>query len=274
MNISSVAPLHWTLQRWCIAIGLALLAQVGLVFLLAERAPVTPRRVSHPLRFLQVPDSLVARLLTELPLSEPTLFALPNPYGFSGAAWLKIFPLDHRLYEWNEPPLWLSLKLGQMGEGFLQFARTNRPAPWEVADKPAPEVAALELPVPGIVVTQSALRVEGELAKRPLVSAPVLPPWPHTDVLVRTTVQVVVNAAGYPITATVLGPGSGSKAADAAALELAREVRFQPLRQNGPEGSLNAGKTTLGNLIFDWHTVPMATNGVPAGAAPAGQPQK
>ena len=268
MNTESVPPIHWTRLRWGTAIGLALMIQAGLVFLLAARVPVTSRQAPRTLCFRQVPDREVARLLTELPVSEPTLFALPGPFGFSGMAWLKMRPLHHSLYEWNEPPLWLGLRAEQLGKGFLQFVRTNGPAPLEVADKPPPEVSGLAPSTLPTVLAQSILRVEGELAKRPLLSVPALPDWPPTEILSNTVVQVVVNAAGYPLSATVLLPGSGLKAADQRALELTRELQFKPLDKRGPESSLNTGKTTIGRLVFEWRTSPAATNALPAAPNP------
>jgi hypothetical protein len=85
-----------------------------------------------------------------------------------------------------------------------------------------------------------------------------LPPWPYTDVIAPSKVQVLVNAAGDVVSAVLLPSGNPSEVhdadADRRALDLARAARFAP-----------ASGLTVGQLVFDWHTVaPPATN-APAG---------
>jgi len=57
-------------------------------------------------------------------------------------------------------------------------------------------------------------------------------------------VQAVVDADGNVIS-TILMEASEFAPADRTAMELARQFRFAP-----------AGKTSIGELIFTWHTVP------------------
>jgi TonB family protein len=63
-------------------------------------------------------------------------------------------------------------------------------------------------------------------------------------VIAPSVVQVLVDPSG-DVASTALLESSGFKDADDKALELARAARFAPSSQ-----------LTLGELIFNWHTVP------------------
>jgi hypothetical protein len=100
--------------------------------------------------------------------------------------------------------------------------------------------------------TESSFSIEGALADRPLLSQFALHSWPATEILTNTVVQIAVDAAGRVFSASLLVK-SASPDANAAALNLARLARFQPLRWLGekppPPGALSWGK-----IIFHWHT--------------------
>jgi hypothetical protein len=108
------------------------------------------------------------------------------------------------------------------------------------------------------VRTASELRVEGELARRPLITRPALRSWTNSDLLSNTVVRLLVDAHGYPQTATLLS-GSGSVEADQFALRTAAQARFAPLPRLAVRPS--ASRLEWGNLIFEWHTLlPADTN--------------
>ncbi len=237
----------WPLSRWLLLIVLVLAAHVVLIFMFSARKPETPRAVTN------APALALATGSSEwLMLNDPTLFALPNIKGFS-AAWLKPPPLHFHRQEWTEPPRWLQLPAGELGGVFNQFMETNHFATYQFELKPPPRFTEPLVPLEPKFAGTSIFRVEGDLARRPLLTPITLSLWPYKDVLKPSKVQVLVNAAGDVVSAVLLSP-SGYAAADQRALELARASRFAPV-----------SGITIGKLIFDWCTVaPPATN-APAG---------
>ena len=64
----------------------------------------------------------------------------------------------------------------------------------------------------------------------------------------NTVVQVLVDARGQVIRATLLPPGSSSPEADQTALKTARNLRFKT--------SSDSTSAVVGRLIFEWATTP------------------
>jgi len=260
MNSATLEPVRWTRRRWLYAVAAVFLLQAGLVFLLGPR----PQRLPEPpifrtaIRMLTDPavqlDSMAGGM------EDPALLALPSLRGFSGPAWLTFPPLEYQPAEWVEPPHWLPLDSNGLSSTFSRFVATNRISPPLIADKPLPPLPRYEPNFPNEPLpTQSRLRIEGDLARRPLL-APIEPPsWPHTEMLSNTTIQASVDAAGFTFSAVLL-VGGGLKEADAHALKLVSAARFRPLPrvQRGPDGT---GPMSWGRFVFQWHTLPPpATN--------------
>jgi hypothetical protein len=210
-------------------------------------------------------DGSSAQSLAELSaVSDPTAFALPNAHGFSGAAWLTFAPLAYQLTDWTEPPRWLALDERHLGQAFAAFVATNTSPPLLIADKPLPRLTVSAVyPPADPPSTQSVLRLEDDLARRPLVAPRPLPSWPHTDVLTNSIVQLLVDAEGRTLSAVLLA-ASGLSDADNYALKLAGGARFQPLRR--PDGRPDVtGPLSWGKMIFQWHTIALpATNAATA----------
>ena len=244
----------WPLSRWLLLIALVLVAHVVLIFTFGARKPIQPRAVTN------VPELELAGGSGEwLTLNDPTLFALPNREGFAGPAWLEPPHLKFHWQEWtNEPPRWLQLPTGELGASFSQFMQTNRFATFRFELKPPPQFTTPRIPLEPAFAEASDLRIEGDLARRPLLTSMKLPSWPYADIIAPSRVQVLVNAAGDVVSAVLLALDNsgevGDADADQYALNLARTARFAP-----------ASGLTVGQLIFDWHTIaPVATN-TPAG---------
>ena len=261
----SVEFARWPWRRWLYTISVVFLAQLVLLLAFAER----PRNIRRAPQFrtainLAV-DSWSEEQLAGLPtLTDPTLFALPNLHGFSGAAWLRFAPLEHHFTDWSESPRWLELETAGLGKRFLAFVKTNITTTMLIADKPLPF-----LPNPPSVLTNgalalhSAIRFEGALAHRPLLQSPPLPSWPHSDILTNTVVQLLVDANGETQLHTLL-TSCGAPDADLTALKLATNVRFQPLRQSSGSAPI-ASELAWGKMIIQWHTIPLvSTNTSPA----------
>jgi len=245
MNAVPTEPPAWSPARRWMLILLVFIAHIGLIFVLGERKPFTPRPPAPApvLNLAFVENELLA-------LNDPTLFALPHRRSFAGAAWLKSPEVKLPLFRWTEPPRLLPLPIAALGAVFTQFIQTNTFTPLAFETKPAPEASlpvALDIDAPA--PTNSTLRVVGELAKRGLLNPPELQPYAAADLLTNTVVEVWINAGGQVFSATLL-TSSASKDADQRALEIARTARFEPVR------SLST-TLTFGTLIFEWRTEPL-----------------
>ena len=135
---------------------------------------------------------------------------------------------------------------------------TNRFATLKFELKPPPRFTVPVVPLEPKFAETSTLRIEGDLARRPLLTPMKLPSWPYADVIAPSKVQVLVNAAGEVVSAVLLPSDNSGEVhdadADQRALELARAARFAP-----------ASDLTIGKLIFNWCTVPPPATNAPPG---------
>jgi len=265
MNATLAESRRWSKRQWSYAIVSAGIAQVALILFFGGRpqAPLASPRFNTDV--YSAVDPWSAQQLAQLPtLNDPALFALPSLQGFSGSAWLTFAPPEHRLNDWTEPARWLALNPTWLADRFAHLAAGSSPAPLLIADKPLPRPTGLDVPVPNApLATQSDLHVEGELAQRPLLAPLELRSWPPTEPLTNTIVQLLVDATGRPLTATLLTE-SGSKEADQYALAQAKSAQFEPLRRP-KEMSLPDPRLSWGKLVFQWAALPpAATNGAAA----------
>jgi TonB family protein len=254
MNAAPTAPTEraWTRQRWALLIGIAFAAHLGFIFAFGDRAPIVPRAIANAPTLQFTPHRSEREQL-----DDPTLFALPHPNGFAGAAWLRRPQIEFAPFRWTEPPRLLALSGAQLGATFQQHLAPKGFARLAVEILPPPEPTSLPLR-DGTFITarRSASSLGGELTHRRWLNAPAaLPAWPAADLLTNSVVQVWVDANGQILSPALLLPGSGSKEADQLAIKLARTARFAPL-----PGSRT--QLTPGTLIFEWHTVPQ-TNSIP-----------
>ena len=244
----------WPLSFWLLLIVLVLAAHLVLIFAFGGRKPVTPRPV------INVPALALADGSSEwLILNDPTLFALPSRVGFAGPAWLEPIHVGFHQQEWTEPPRWLQLPGGELGAVFSQFMQTNPLATFQFELKPPPRFSTPLVSLEPKFAETSTLRIEGVLARRPLLTPMKLPSWPYADVVAPSRVEVLVNGAGDVVSAVLMpsaNPGEVQDAdADQRALELARAARFAP-----------APGLAIGRLIFDWCTVALPVTNAPAGS--------
>jgi TonB family protein len=230
---------RWSRTRWLTIIVLIFAAHIGFIFALGERKQIVPRVVTN------VPALQFAGDSEEwLALNDPALFALPNPKDFASAVWLKMPDVKPPTFRWTEPPRWLPLDAENLGAVFIRFMRTNYFARPPLDFKPPPKLSEPILTIQPALAQNSTLRVEGELAQRRLLNQINLPSLLYNDVLAPSVVQALVDGSGNVVSVVLLTPG-GFDAADQRALELARTARFAP-----------APRLTVGQLIFNWHTIP------------------
>ena len=240
-------PQSWSNRHWWSVIALAVAAHFALVCIFGAKngRPVRPVE--------RVPFLQIARPGDEwMGLQDPTLFALPHPHDFAAATvaeWPLIAPAPLR---WTTPPHWLALSSTNVGQSLGQFLKTNQNLAWELNFKPEPQFSQPEVSYVGPLPQNSSYRLRGELAHRSLLSPLVLSNWPSADVIAPSKVQVLVDPAGKVISAVLLPADYGFEsanrddAADQAAVNLARGARFTPARE-----------LTVGQIIFNWHGVPL-----------------
>ena len=257
MSAGSPEGKRWTPRQWAWIIGGGVLVHVLLIWFLGERAqPVGIAPSPDPWLRLAVDEASIKAVAVNSLLIDPTLFALPNPNGFSGGAWLRPERAELKESSWTEPPLYLPIDTNELGTIFLRFLETNRNTGSVlenilVAHSKSAEVLLVVDPA----MTQSVVSVEGPLATRRLAS-PIQPSNPaYADVLPSTRVEVKVTWEGWP-ESTVLERSCGVKAVDEEALALAKSCRFKPEAvQPSLVGSASQG-LTWGTLVFQWLTVP------------------
>jgi TonB family protein len=237
----------WTTTRWVVLIALVFVAHVALIFLFGAKNQIVARAAKN------VPQLQLADDSSELlALNDPTLFALPHAKDFAFAASLKILEIKQPSFHWTEAPRWLPSSLKTFGATFQQFMRTNQFAAYPLDFKPRPKLNEPFFPVETAFAQNSTLQVQGDLVRRKLLNEINLPSLPFNDVIAPSKVQVLVDAAGNVISVVPL-ESSGWNDADIRALDFARRLRFAPATQ-----------LTLGQLIFNWRTVPLSATNTPA----------
>ncbi|HEX5220539.1 MAG TPA: hypothetical protein VFZ59_13295 [Verrucomicrobiae bacterium] len=250
----SSPPQSWSLTRWIVYVMVALAIHVGLIFIFGNRKPIVPRSVTN------APQIRLATTRSELQsLDDPTLFALPHPQGFAAKAWRQLPEVAFAPFRWTEPPQLLDLPAAKLGSAFLHFASTNVVRRVEVEALTAvPTTPPVSSDPPTSLKQHSTVSTSGSITRRRWLNAPaVLRSWPAADLLTNSVVRIVVDTDGQVFSPALLPPGSGSKAADQYALEIARAARFARLPRS-------AGQM-IGTLVFEWHTVPVPDTNAPAG---------
>ena len=255
---------RWKARRWLLTIAIVFAGQVGLIFLLGEHSPAHAR-TRGPMVGFRLSSPSASELLA---ISDPTLFALPHPEGFSGRAWLHGFSQKLPSFEWSEPPQWLPLPVAQLGQAFKRFMETNQ------ANSTQPlAVAEAELMIPQIssepvLRSESIYTIAGPASKRRLLTPMRLKSWPHPDLLTNTVVHFFVDDQGRTFSPTKLS-GSGLKEADEYAVGQVRAARFESIAPSGPQSTSTPSRMTAGEFIFQWNTLPMPpTNTPPTSVAP------
>jgi hypothetical protein len=228
----------WSAGRWLLLLALVFGLHVAFFHFLnqLDRPKVRPMGDAVSLRF-----QAGFRLREEL--ENPTLFALPHPHGFAGVTWLQRPVVGFAPFRWGEPLRFLPLPVRGLGATFLQLAETNQPPNRRISLMPPALTTVVPQPEVPPVRLQTELRLAGGLANRAWREPRSELPLARQGGLTNTVIHALVNARGQVVSALVLPPGSGSKADDAAALRLARNLWFRPVPDSGAAD---------GWLIFEW----------------------
>jgi len=242
------------------AIGAVLLGQALLITILGQRRVASPAPVAFAMDIRVPPKAEAAHSLPD-----PAVFALPNWNGFSREGWLAFEHPAFKPTDWTEPPQWLPLQTGDLGNSLNDFLLSNTIPPLLIANmrlpsSPAPQSPRVEVPLQNV----SELLIEGELAGWTVATPISLPSWRHADLLTNTVVRTVVSRSGQAV-AAVLIAGSGLVDADEYAIRLVKTNRFSPGATQWARAEYSSG-----NLVFRWHTQPLTnTPGIiPLGLLP------
>jgi len=158
---------------------------------------------------------------------DPSLMSLPSARGFSGKLWERAAPVGPPTQVWESGPLYFDAKPNRSPGTLLEWPALVREVRAAATKLP---VAAEELPAAGdlpLPVNRTVIRVAGSLAERPVWEEPAAAAV-RSDVTLRPTrLRVGVGSDGRVQFATVERT-SGDAAVDGRAIELARQLRFEP----------------------------------------------
>lgn len=239
-------------QFWVWGFVFVFLAHAVAVLQFGERqVPVSLREQPRPFFYMSLDEASEQRLAESTLGRDPTLFALPNAHGFSGGAWLKFRPEPPRMSNAAAPPEWLPLSVNELGLSLNEFIAANRPSEdlllASLRATKGPDVRMPDEPI----IKETAFALDATLTARKLLHSPALPATGSASLLSNTIVTVSVNGDGIVESASISREG-GSKAADALAVDLAREFQFEPLRI--PEVARRTlAAPTIGRISFTWH---------------------
>jgi hypothetical protein len=250
---SSKESSAWTPRRWGWTIGLLFLGQLLVAWFLADRTPLAIRKSRNPTRYRLVTDEReTIRLNANLAPGDPALLALISAHNFSGAIWQQYPRMIHALADWTETPSWLSPRLDRLGSRWGDSIRPPADGPTISAEQANPPWAVLTVTNEPLL-SQSVLRIQGDLVNRPLVTPLTLPCWTNKTVLTNSEVQIIVGPDGCAFSA-ILQASCGETNADQQALELSRACRFQPRPRPDPADAWNIPALQWGILVFQWVT--------------------
>jgi TonB family protein len=210
-------------------------------------------------------DRLAPSVYRMTDLMDPSLSALPNFHGFSRTVWSHQGAVGYRDPNWVVAPSFLEPRplppdpvlLEQEGPGRLVQQFSAKAAA-------EPETVSAQVTATVSVTNRTAFRVLGPLAEGAVIHAPELPALASDGPIRSTVVRIGVNYAGE-VGSAILERSSGNTAADAQAINLARQFRFMT------DPDLDTDALRWGSLRFAW-AVKMAPAPGPASAPPAPPP--
>lgn len=269
MSVATATIERWPGRRWIALVAIVFLCHVLLLFLASEGG--VPKRRPEPsptpIRLVDRADSRITELLN---LHDPALFAFCHPHNFSGTAWFKQRTIQYRMTNVTEPARGLALQPVGLGGNFSTYVAREMARPVHISQKAPPVVAPIS--VAPATDFASRLVMEGAVQKRTPVTPVTLPVQVHDNVLSNSVVRVIVDEAGQTISAVLLA-GCGLPRADDMALQIAKAIRYHRVTQQPLEGAppslVGSGRWDMGNLIFDWATVPPPSTNAPSATASA-----
>lgn len=250
-------------QPWVPIALLAFVVQVAGFWLVSSEPTRTPRR-SPPRQdaFLPEPDGIEATLRQDAWrwLFTPAVFLLPSDQDFSGLAWMRVGSGDLEVESLEVPDRPLPWELVRGGPGAEPALPRSDPGPAGRWSPPAdvallPGVGAVPLPA------ENRVRLLAGLRGRAIVAGgdPGLPADARVPLARPPVVRVTVDESGELADPPVIWESSELPAADEAAVQAARRLRFE-------RGS--AGTGVESGLVSPEWAVPVkaaGTNAPPGG---------
>ncbi len=230
----------WSWKKIIFLIVFALAAHLAFIFLLGAKKTATPRVATN------VPVFRLADNSSELVrLTDPTLFALPHTEDVA-PSFSQPPDVVSPSFRYTEAPPFLLPNAASLGAAFNAFMQTNRFATIALNFKPEPQLTLPQADIETALPQTSTWQLAGEIAGRRLLNTLSVPSPAVNDVIAPSRVQLLVDKSGN-VASAVLLETSGYDDADQQALKLARTLQFVP-----------AEKLTFGEIIFNWHTVPVS----------------
>jgi hypothetical protein len=238
----------WSRKKILVVIVAACVLHLAGIFLLGAKHPPATASLKN------VPAlQLAARNDDFLKLTDPTLFALPHPEDFPAGILGATPTVQSPEFYWTEAPPFLTNDAEELGTAFTAFMQQARADNTELKFKPEPQLALPANNLEPARARNSSWQLAGDLADRRILNDFSVPALQVNDVIAPSRVQLVVAPEGEVVSAVLLDDNNYAATdryapADQQALALARTLRFAP-----------APKLALGEIIFTWHTVPVAT---------------
>ena len=246
----------WSWRLMFSLIALAFFVHLGLIHSFQSKKPLQVSAVTNALYV-----SLTSRADDLVELDNPTLFALPNSHDFGSAVWLKTPDVPLPRFRWTEAPRWLPIASENLGATFRGYMQTNNFSMMPLTFKSDPQVSAPDFAIDSGLPANSYLTLSHSLLNRQLISQPFLPSLSLNDVIAPSRVRIQVDDLGRVVSAVLISPDNTpdnleaagrSDLGDSNALVQVRSLRFKP-----------ASQYTFGEVIFNWHTIPVPTINVP-----------
>ncbi len=239
-------PGRWPSRKLVWLIALAWVIHVSFIFVLGTRKAPRPRQLG-PIPHLQLApagDEIIA-------LTDPTLFSLPQASDFTTAYWSRTPEIRPPAFHWPEPEQFLPLPGDSLGAPFREFMAGSQRTEAPLNFKLEAELSSISGPPIAPLARATEPQFSGPLAARRWLNPGELPALAVNDVIAPGKVQALVDATGN-VTSAVLLESSGLTDADQRALQLTLKMRFTP-----------AAQFTLGEITFNWQTVPITTPQAP-----------
>ncbi|HSH92728.1 MAG TPA: hypothetical protein VK968_01135 [Roseimicrobium sp.] len=251
---ATTAP-AWDRRKWITMVLGILGAQIAILFLLSERSKSAETAAGQRPFLILSRKSVPFEPSSRSPgVSDPTLFSLVHPRGFSAEAWLRPKRAPHQFTDWTEPDFNLGIRTQALAGAVTEYLRSNATPEIRLTDRLPSAIEGLpelssSLPV------QSTVRVVESTGGLRLIDTPQIRPWFSKEPLQQTLVRATIDERGEVMSTTLLSR-SGDAKADQRALGIARSMRFT----KPPATAKGQGWLTL---EFRWATIPPATNAVP-----------
>lgn len=244
--------------RWFVTIFLLTLAQ-GFFLHMVVRPQSAPLVESKPTSvFVWVTSTGAQEAVGNLPwVSSPMLFAGESDGAFSQAAARQLPRTGYPLSAWSPSSQWLNDPQSRL---LPNIASVAPPPSSRLRIPTAGYIGAATKATPLPRRQESAILLDPRLNGRRLLNAVVAPVLPGAELQGPSVVEVTIDIRGTVVSTRLIG-GSGNAPADSLAIQLARQLRFEPT-------PTDADLPDWGQVTFQWATLappsssPPPVNGV------------